>query len=96
MAGVCVGGAYLSLQPLVQAASDHASGAGLDGDDGPQPVAEGSAHQQTPTASLEAGDTLASHVVGGAQLPGPDQSLQAREARSHLGDREERLVSWRT
>lgn len=75
---------YLSLQPLVQPASDHASGVGLDGDDGPQPVSECPAHQEAPTATLEACDSLTGHVIGRTQLPGSDQSLKAREARSHL------------
>lgn len=86
---------YLSLQPLVQPASDHASGVGLDGDDGPQPVSECPAHQVAPTATLEARDPLTGHVIRRAQLPGTNQSLQAREACSHLnghGRKEERSI----
>lgn len=78
---VCV---YLSLQPLVQPAGDHASGVGLDGDDGPQPVSERPAHQEAPTATLEACDSLTGDVIRRTQLPGTNQSLEARETRSHL------------
>lgn len=78
---------YLSLQPLVQPAGDHSSGVGLDGDDGPQSVPERSAHQESPTATLEAGDSLTGHMIRRTQLPGPNQSLKAREASSHLKGR---------
>lgn len=88
LADLCI---YLSLQPLVQPASNHASGVGLNGDDGPEPVSERPAHQVAPTASLEACDPLTGHVIRCTQLPGPNQSLQAREACSHLkGHREGR------
>lgn len=82
--GTRVLSSYLSLQSLVQPAGDHASGVGLDGDHGPQPVPEGSTHQEAPAATLEACDPLTGHVVRRAQLPGSNQSLEAREARSHL------------
>lgn len=77
---------YLSFQPLVQPAGDHSSGVGLDGDDGPQSVPERSAHQEAPTATLEAGDSLTGHMIRRTQLPGPNQSLKARKASSHLRD----------
>lgn len=90
---------YLSLQPLVQPASDHASGVGLDGDDAPQPVSECPAHQKAPTATLEECDPLTGHVIRRAQLPGANESLEAREACSHLKEhrkknteREERFI----
>jgi len=75
---------YLALQPLVQPAGDHASGVGLDGDDGPQPVPERPPHQVAPAATLKACDSLTGHVIRCTQLPGTHQSLEAREARSHL------------
>lgn len=76
--------AHLSLQPPVEPACDHASGVGLDGDDGPQPVPERTAHQEATTAPLEACDSLAGHVIRRTQLPGTNQSLEAGEACSHL------------
>lgn len=78
---VCV---YLCLQPLVQSSSDHSSRVSLDGDDGPQSVPECSTHQEAATATLEGCDSLTGHVIRCAQLPGTNQSLEARKASSHL------------
>lgn len=75
---------HLSLQPPVQPPGDHSSRVGLDGDDGPQSVPERPTHQEAPTATLEDRDSLTGHVIGRAQLPGSNQSLEAREASSHL------------
>lgn len=77
-------GSYLSSQPLVEPASDHAAAVGLDRHDGPQSVPEGAAHQEAAAATLEQGDSLARDVVVGAHLPGAHQGLEAREARPHL------------
>lgn len=54
---------YLSLEPSVQPASNHASSVGLDGDNSPQSVSEGPAHQEALTAALEARDSLTSHII---------------------------------
>lgn len=79
---------YLPLHPPVQPAGDHPSGEGLDGDDRPQPVSERPAHQEASAATLETCDPLTGHVIRRTQLPGPNQSLETREACSHLtGDR---------
>lgn len=82
---------HLSLQPVVQPACDHSSGMRLDGDDGPQPMSERPAHQEASAATLEARDSLASHVIRRTQLPGTNQSLEARESCSHLKERRERF-----
>lgn len=87
---------YLSLQPLVETAGDHASGVGLDGDHRPQTVPEGPPHQEAPAAALEARDSLTGHVIRRAQLPGANQSLQAGEARSHLGGQKQKEKRLRT
>lgn len=77
-------GSYLSSQPLVQPASDHAAAVGLDGHDGPQSVSEGATHQEAAAATLKQGDSLTRNVVEGAHLPGAHQGLEAGEARPHL------------
>lgn len=80
---------HLSLQPSVEAACDHTAGGGLDGDHRPQPVSKGAPHQVTTATALEPRDPLAGDVIRCTQLPGTDQSLEAREAGSHLKNREE-------
>lgn len=85
---------YLSLEPLVKPAGDHASGVCLDGDDSPQPVPERLTHQEAPAVSLEASDSLTGYVIRCTQFPGTNQSLQASEAHSHLSRcREEKIFT---
>lgn len=83
---------YLSLQSLVESASNHASGVGLDGDDSPQSVSKGLAHQKAPTATLEAHDSLTSHMIRCTHLPGTNQGLKPRETCSHLEDKKKKKI----
>lgn len=76
--------AYLSSQPPVEPASDHASGVGLDNYDGLQSASKSPAHEEAPAATLEVCDSLTGHVIRCTQLPGTDQGLKAREANAHL------------